>query len=106
MFIKCVESDAFCWICHTEGDASDCCCELCPRLYHARCLSIEPPADAWVCPECEVCSQRFSFSEVAISVTVNGSVMLHMLVHALYAIPNKMSSTEIIANIEFYSTKF
>jgi hypothetical protein len=50
---QCLESDAYCWLCHNEGGVSDCCCELCPRLYHAKCLGIEKPTDTWVCPECE-----------------------------------------------------
>lgn len=46
------ENDAFCWICHKEGELT--CCELCPRVYHLKCLAIEAPGDDWVCPECEV----------------------------------------------------
>ena len=36
------------------------CCELCPRVYHAKCLKLpaEPEGD-WFCPECEVSHQRF-----------------------------------------------
>lgn len=32
------------------------CCELCPRVYHTKCLEVsgDLPKD-WVCPECEVC---------------------------------------------------
>jgi hypothetical protein len=46
-------NDYFCWLCHKEGMLV--CCELCPRVYHTRCLglSAELPQD-WVCPECEV----------------------------------------------------
>lgn len=47
----CVESDAFCWICHRDGQGV--CCELCPRLYHIKCLGIEQPGKEWICPECE-----------------------------------------------------
>ncbi|XP_060590917.1 MYND-type zinc finger-containing chromatin reader ZMYND8-like isoform X3 [Ruditapes philippinarum] len=45
-------NDYFCWLCHKEGMLV--CCELCPRVYHTRCLglSAELPQD-WVCPECE-----------------------------------------------------
>ncbi|XP_041360637.1 protein kinase C-binding protein 1-like isoform X2 [Gigantopelta aegis] len=46
------KNDYFCWICHKDGLMV--CCELCPRVYHARCLSVDDdlPSD-WVCPECE-----------------------------------------------------
>ena len=50
---QCVEWDAYCWLCHTEGSASDCCCELCPRLYHKKCLGMKTVVNCWVCPECE-----------------------------------------------------
>ncbi|XP_078331384.1 uncharacterized protein LOC111122145 isoform X3 [Crassostrea virginica] len=45
-------NDYFCWLCHKEGTVI--CCELCPRVYHTKCLEIsrELPKD-WVCPECE-----------------------------------------------------
>ncbi|XP_077869215.1 MYND-type zinc finger-containing chromatin reader ZMYND8-like [Saccoglossus kowalevskii] len=45
-------NDFYCWICHKEGSVI--CCEVCPRVYHVRCLklSIEPEGD-WFCPECE-----------------------------------------------------
>uniref|UniRef100_UPI00358E964A MYND-type zinc finger-containing chromatin reader ZMYND8-like isoform X4 n=1 Tax=Myxine glutinosa TaxID=7769 RepID=UPI00358E964A len=45
-------NDFYCWICHREGQVL--CCELCPRVYHARCLKLpaEPEGD-WFCPECE-----------------------------------------------------
>ncbi|XP_043945851.1 protein kinase C-binding protein 1 isoform X2 [Protopterus annectens] len=45
-------NDFYCWICHREGQVL--CCELCPRVYHAKCLklSAEPEGD-WFCPECE-----------------------------------------------------
>ncbi|KAL5013388.1 hypothetical protein ScPMuIL_007658 [Solemya velum] len=45
-------NDYFCWLCHKEGTVI--CCELCPRVYHAKCLEIgsDLPQD-WVCPECE-----------------------------------------------------
>uniref|UniRef100_A0A673MKI4 Protein kinase C-binding protein 1-like n=1 Tax=Sinocyclocheilus rhinocerous TaxID=307959 RepID=A0A673MKI4_9TELE len=39
-------------VCHREGQVL--CCELCPRVYHAKCLKLaaEPEGD-WFCPECE-----------------------------------------------------
>uniref|UniRef100_A0A8C9VG06 Zinc finger MYND-type containing 8 n=1 Tax=Scleropages formosus TaxID=113540 RepID=A0A8C9VG06_SCLFO len=45
-------NDFYCWVCHREGQVL--CCELCPRVYHARCLRLaaEPEGD-WFCPECE-----------------------------------------------------
>lgn len=45
-------NDYFCWLCHKEGTLV--CCELCPRVYHSKCLGLgsELPQD-WVCPECE-----------------------------------------------------
>jgi len=50
---QCVEWDAYCWLCHTEGSASECCCELCPRLYHKKCLGMKTVVNSWVCPECD-----------------------------------------------------
>ena len=48
-------NDFYCWVCHREGQVL--CCELCPRVYHAKCLRLtsEPEGD-WFCPECEVSS--------------------------------------------------
>uniref|UniRef100_UPI00358DDCFD MYND-type zinc finger-containing chromatin reader ZMYND8-like isoform X3 n=1 Tax=Myxine glutinosa TaxID=7769 RepID=UPI00358DDCFD len=45
-------NDCYCWLCHREGQVL--CCELCPRVFHARCLRLpsEPEGD-WFCPECE-----------------------------------------------------
>ena len=45
-------NDFHCWVCHQEGQVL--CCELCPRVYHAKCLRLtsEPEGD-WFCPECE-----------------------------------------------------
>ncbi|XP_035008397.1 protein kinase C-binding protein 1 isoform X2 [Hippoglossus stenolepis] len=45
-------NDFYCWLCHREGQVL--CCELCPRVYHAKCLKLpaEPDGD-WFCPECE-----------------------------------------------------
>ncbi|XP_055998197.1 MYND-type zinc finger-containing chromatin reader ZMYND8-like isoform X3 [Ostrea edulis] len=45
-------NDYFCWLCHKEGTVI--CCELCPRVYHTKCLEVsgDLPKD-WVCPECE-----------------------------------------------------
>ncbi|XP_060064439.1 MYND-type zinc finger-containing chromatin reader ZMYND8-like isoform X2 [Ylistrum balloti] len=45
-------NDYFCWLCHKEGTVI--CCELCPRVYHTKCLNLglKLPKD-WVCPECE-----------------------------------------------------
>ncbi|KAJ8257189.1 hypothetical protein GJAV_G00182890 [Gymnothorax javanicus] len=45
-------NDFYCWLCHREGQVL--CCELCPRVYHAKCLRLaaEPEGD-WFCPECE-----------------------------------------------------
>ena len=44
-------NDAFCWICHKEGDVI--CCETCPRVFHLKCISMESnPSEDWVCPEC------------------------------------------------------
>ena len=49
-------NDFYCWVCHREGQVL--CCELCPRVYHAKCLRLtsEPEGD-WFCPECEVSSR-------------------------------------------------
>uniref|UniRef100_A0A673AHZ5 PHD-type domain-containing protein n=1 Tax=Sphaeramia orbicularis TaxID=375764 RepID=A0A673AHZ5_9TELE len=49
-------NDFYCWLCHREGQVL--CCELCPRVYHAKCLKLpaEPEGD-WFCPECEVVAQ-------------------------------------------------
>lgn len=55
--VQCLEWDAYCWFCHMEGDSSDCCCELCPRLYHRKCLGMKVIVDSWICPECQVCCQ-------------------------------------------------
>ena len=48
------ETDSYCWVCHRDSRVI--CCELCPRVYHIKCLGIEaePPGE-WVCPECQVC---------------------------------------------------
>uniref|UniRef100_A0A8C6A563 Protein kinase C-binding protein 1 n=1 Tax=Marmota marmota marmota TaxID=9994 RepID=A0A8C6A563_MARMA len=45
-------NDFYCWVCHREGQVL--CCELCPRVYHTKCLrlTLEPEGD-WFCPECE-----------------------------------------------------
>ncbi|XP_017556428.1 protein kinase C binding protein 1, like isoform X2 [Pygocentrus nattereri] len=50
-------NDFYCWVCHREGQVL--CCELCPRVYHAKCLKLaaEPEGD-WFCPECEVPSGK------------------------------------------------
>ncbi|CAO2577664.1 Protein kinase C-binding protein 1 [Lemmus lemmus] len=50
-------NDFYCWVCHREGQVL--CCELCPRVYHAKCLRLtsEPEGD-WFCPECEVSSDE------------------------------------------------
>jgi len=50
-------NDFYCWLCHREGQVL--CCELCPRVYHAKCLKLpaEPEGD-WFCPECEVSRGR------------------------------------------------
>lgn len=50
-------NDFYCWLCHREGQVL--CCELCPRVYHAKCLKLpaEPEGD-WFCPECEVSRRR------------------------------------------------
>ena len=55
LFIQDNRNDYFCWLCHKEGTLI--CCELCPRVYHTKCLGLgsELPQD-WVCPECEVCT--------------------------------------------------
>ncbi|XP_007447002.1 PREDICTED: protein kinase C-binding protein 1 [Lipotes vexillifer] len=45
-------NDFYCWVCHREGQVL--CCELCPRVYHAKCLRhIGTPEGDWFCPECE-----------------------------------------------------
>ncbi|XP_039258712.2 uncharacterized protein LOC120335289 isoform X2 [Styela clava] len=45
-------NDFYCWVCHKEGEVL--CCELCPRVFHAKCLSMtEEPEGDWFCPECE-----------------------------------------------------
>ena len=44
-------NDAYCWICHKEGEVI--CCETCPRVFHLKCIQLEAsPAEDWVCPEC------------------------------------------------------
>jgi len=68
--VQCTEWDAYCWICHTEGSASDCCCELCPRLYHKKCLAMKTAVSCWVCPECEVCTKitkKYVYSSMFLS---------------------------------------
>ncbi|CAL1532484.1 unnamed protein product, partial [Lymnaea stagnalis] len=46
------KNDYFCWACHKEGQVI--CCELCPRVFHTKCLSLENKVSKdWVCPECE-----------------------------------------------------
>ena len=41
----------FCEECGNGGDLM--CCDLCPRVYHAKCLKLTlPPADDWACPHC------------------------------------------------------
>lgn len=59
-------NDFYCWVCHREGQVL--CCELCPRVYHAKCLKLtaEPEGD-WFCPECEV-----SLSEVNMCLIATG----------------------------------
>ncbi|XP_033121643.1 protein kinase C-binding protein 1-like isoform X2 [Anneissia japonica] len=45
-------NDFYCWICHREGSVI--CCELCPRVYHSRCLQLNEETDGdWFCPECQ-----------------------------------------------------
>ncbi|XP_071143744.1 MYND-type zinc finger-containing chromatin reader ZMYND8-like isoform X2 [Mytilus edulis] len=45
-------NDYFCWLCNKEGTVV--CCELCPRVYHTRCLDLDSDLPKeWVCPECE-----------------------------------------------------
>ncbi|XP_053250146.1 protein kinase C-binding protein 1 isoform X6 [Podarcis raffonei] len=56
-------NDFYCWVCHREGQVL--CCELCPRVYHAKCLKLtaEPEGD-WFCPECEVSlSEKITVAE-------------------------------------------
>lgn len=45
------KNDYFCWICHRDGVMIF--CELCPRVYHIKCLGLEESPSEWVCPECE-----------------------------------------------------
>ncbi|CAI9721069.1 kinase C-binding 1-like isoform X1 [Octopus vulgaris] len=46
------KNDYFCWLCHRDGEVV--CCELCPRVYHIKCLGLDEPfPEVWVCPECE-----------------------------------------------------
>ncbi|XP_035828757.1 protein kinase C-binding protein 1, partial [Aplysia californica] len=45
------KNDYFCWLCHKEGLVI--CCELCPRVFHAKCLNMDNVPQDWVCPECE-----------------------------------------------------
>ncbi len=56
-------NDFYCWVCHREGQVL--CCELCPRVYHAKCLKLaaEPEGD-WFCPECEVLRTVYCMSAV------------------------------------------
>ena len=57
--LQCMEWDAFCWLCHEVGGgiSNCCCCEICPRLYHRKCLGFKAAAVGyWICPECEVCA--------------------------------------------------
>ncbi|XP_070533236.1 LOW QUALITY PROTEIN: MYND-type zinc finger-containing chromatin reader ZMYND8-like [Ptychodera flava] len=45
-------NDFYCWICHREGSVI--CCEVCPRVYHVRCVKlVDEPEGDWFCPECE-----------------------------------------------------
>uniref|UniRef100_A0ABI7Y5F0 Zinc finger MYND-type containing 8 n=1 Tax=Felis catus TaxID=9685 RepID=A0ABI7Y5F0_FELCA len=44
-------NDFYCWVCHREGQVL--CCELCPRVYHAKCLRLTSEPGDWFCPECE-----------------------------------------------------
>ncbi|KAK6167767.1 hypothetical protein SNE40_021721 [Patella caerulea] len=47
------KNDYFCWMCHKDGELVG--CELCPRVFHTKCLGIidnDLPKD-WVCTECE-----------------------------------------------------
>ncbi|XP_050389380.1 MYND-type zinc finger-containing chromatin reader ZMYND8 [Patella vulgata] len=47
------KNDYFCWMCHKDGELVG--CELCPRVFHTKCLGIidnDLPND-WVCTECE-----------------------------------------------------
>ena len=60
-YVQCLEWDAYCWICHTEGSEEDCCCEVCPRLYHKKCLGMKAIVSCWVCPECEVSAYEWSY---------------------------------------------
>ena len=50
----CPEDDGWQEFCEECGDGGDLmCCDLCPRVYHAKCLKLTlPPADDWACPHC------------------------------------------------------
>ena len=61
------DSDFYCWICHKEGHVI--LCELCPRVFHIRCLNLhEEPQGEWVCPECEVSPARSISSEFPLKI--------------------------------------
>lgn len=45
------ECDAYCWICHVDGDVSaHQVCNLCPRLYHIKCAAFNAGG---ACLECQ-----------------------------------------------------
>ncbi|KAL8623727.1 hypothetical protein ACOMHN_004790 [Nucella lapillus] len=44
-------SDAYCWLCHKDDCSVG--CQLCPRTYHLRCLTLASVPTEWVCGECE-----------------------------------------------------
>ena len=53
------QRDIFCWTCHRETGRL-LACELCPRVFHLRCLTAQPEKEKepWTCPECEVISEN------------------------------------------------
>ncbi|CAH1247637.1 ZMYND8 [Branchiostoma lanceolatum] len=76
-------NDFYCWLCHREGSVL--CCELCPRVYHTRCLKLpqEPDGD-WVCPACEKimsaeCVDTQSKAMGMVSVEQLSKLLLHSL---------------------------
>ncbi|XP_067934459.1 MYND-type zinc finger-containing chromatin reader ZMYND8-like isoform X2 [Watersipora subatra] len=46
------ESDQYCWRCRKDGSVIP--CQLCPRVFHLKCLDLTAnPVDDWICMECE-----------------------------------------------------
>ncbi|ESO83156.1 hypothetical protein LOTGIDRAFT_83183, partial [Lottia gigantea] len=77
------KNDYFCWICHKEGLLVG--CELCPRVYHTKCLNINSELpNEWVCPECEqiMKSECIETRSKAMSM-ISIDTLCNLLKHAL-----------------------